>query len=196
MHCQLSINPLKFTVMKKEKRLVGSPVIMAGMRRVVYFLMALCLSVNLHAHEHHTGCSHSHPNESNFTGVLKCSVCSGKGRCFMCMGSGMIYSIMGPTPCPGCFGSGKCGMCGGTGLIVIPENPNPVPVPEPVPTPNPTPDSHACRVCNGTGQKISERWMGSQTSQRKWCSICNKNVLQTHQHVRCDNCNGTGRVKY
>ena len=52
-----------------------------------------------------------------------------------------------------------------------------------------------CRVCNGTGMKISEPWMGSQTSQRIWCSTCGKHVLQTRQHVKCGNCNGTGKVK-
>ena len=203
------------------KRKNGLQVVMArmrlssticAMRRLFYLLIAFSVSVTLQAHSHHHGhsevkghvCSHGEhqhaecslvqPTEGNVTGVLKCSACSGSGRCFMCMGSGIIYSIMGPTYCPGCNGLGKCGMCGGNGLIIIPDNP--VPIPEPVPDPKPTPGSHACRVCNGTGKKISERWMGSQTSERKWCSICNKNVLQTHQHVRCDNCNGTGRVKY
>ena len=122
----------------------------------------------------------------------------------------MIYSFMGMTYCPGCMGTGKCQMCHGVGSIVVSGNTNTgvgsvngqtVVVPVHGNGNNgsnggTSSNSRVCRVCNGIGLKISETWMGSQTSQRKWCSICGKYVLQPHQHVRCDNCNGTGRVKY
>ena len=195
-----------------------------AMRRCVYLLMTLCVCVTLqaHGHHHHEGhvCSHdehshaecSHPQQSNgeFTNVYKCTVCSGSGHCFMCGGAGMIYSFMGMTYCPGCMGTGKCQMCHGAGSIVISGNTNTgvgsvngQTVVVPVhgngnngSSSGTSSSSRVCRVCNGTGLKISEPWMGSQTSQRKWCSTCGKYVLRTHQHVRCDNCNGTGRVKY
>lgn len=46
-----------------------------------------------------------------------------------------------------------------------------------------------CRLCGGTGRKIKEYY---SSGQRKWCSICNREVGTGHQHVTCDLCHGTG----
>ena len=194
------------------------------MRRCVYVLMILCIPMNLLAHDHPDGeghlCSHSehshaecfHPQQSNgdITSVQKCTACSGSGRCLMCMGSGMIYSVMGMTYCPGCMGTGKCLMCHGAGVNVYSGNVNSnvgtingqmVVVPMNGNNNHGSSSGHSnstriCNVCNGTGLKISERWMGSITSQEKWCNICGKFVLFTHKHVRCNYCKGTGKLDY
>lgn len=157
-------------------------------------MMLISLNINAQSdasHIHVCNLEHSHSTETS-----KCTVCNGSGKCFMCQGSGVIYSIMGMTYCPGCTGTGQCGMCHGTGIIVysgntytIPNNSN-----TNTQTKEYQPSNHKCRVCNGTGMKVKETWMGG--SDTKWCGICNKKVYITHQHVRCDNCNGKGYNHY
>lgn len=166
-----------------------------------------------HTGHHHSECSVPQQNNGEHTSVRECGMCNGTGYCFLCGGSGAIFSMAGGMAyCPGCVGSGRCRMCNGAGVNVITTNSNTgvgyfngqmivLPVngsnnSGSVNSNSGYSSSRSCRVCNGTGRKISERWMGSQTSQRKWCGTCNEYVIQTHQHVRCDNCNGTGRVKY
>ena len=51
-----------------------------------------------------------------------------------------------------------------------------------------------CRVCGGTGRKISLVHPGDAT-ETKWCSECNKTVGTGHFHTQCDNCRGTGRIQ-
>lgn len=51
-----------------------------------------------------------------------------------------------------------------------------------------------CRLCNGTGRKISLVHPGDAT-QTKWCSECNKTVGTGHFHTQCDLCRGTGWTK-
>lgn len=53
--------------------------------------------------------------------------------------------------------------------------------------------SRVCSLCHGTGMKITEHY---GAGQRKYCSICGKTVSTGHMHVRCDMCNGTGRLNY
>lgn len=54
-------------------------------------------------------------------------------------------------------------------------------------------NGHTCRLCNGTGKKISEVYMGTFDT-RKWCDICKKEVYITHKHVSCDLCGGDGWI--
>lgn len=53
-------------------------------------------------------------------------------------------------------------------------------------------NGHKCRVCNGTGEIISETWYGSAPD--KWCDRCKKYVYPSHTHKRCDTCGGTGWI--
>lgn len=57
-----------------------------------------------------------------------------------------------------------------------------------------TTSSRVCSLCNGTGLKIKESYVGA--SQRKYCATCGKQVSGGHSHVRCDMCSGTGRLNY
>jgi hypothetical protein len=50
---------------------------------------------------------------------------------------------------------------------------------------------HKCRLCDGTGKKISEPYLGN-TNSTKWCSDCQKTVYVAHSHIRCDLCGGDG----
>ncbi len=47
-----------------------------------------------------------------------------------------------------------------------------------------------CSQCNGTGQVIKS---GTGFGNRKWCSICGKEVADSHYHGTCPGCNGTGK---
>lgn len=132
--------------------------------------------------------------------TLKCSICAGSGSCHFCHGSGGVFTMMGWMTCPGCFGNGKCLGCKGAGFITRVYDPN---VTYDSNSQNTYDDSskeqstrHKCRVCNGTGMKITERWMGSTTSESKWCDICKKKVILTHHHTHCDNCHGKGYAEY
>ena len=53
---------------------------------------------------------------------------------------------------------------------------------------------HLCRLCGGTGRKISQVHPGNST-QTKWCGECNKNVHTGHFHTKCDLCGGSGWIK-
>lgn len=50
---------------------------------------------------------------------------------------------------------------------------------------------HRCNLCNGTGRKVRESWVGDKTST-KWCNECNKSVGMGHSHTKCDLCGGDG----
>ena len=47
-----------------------------------------------------------------------------------------------------------------------------------------------CTACNGTGQVIKST---TGFGNRKWCSICGKEVADSHYHGTCPGCNGTGK---
>ena len=47
-----------------------------------------------------------------------------------------------------------------------------------------------CSQCNGTGQVIKST---TGFGNRKWCSICGKEVADSHYHGTCPGCNGTGK---
>lgn len=158
---------------------------------IICMMMLVCLNINAHSdasHSHACSTEHSHSTETT-----KCTVCNTSGKCFMCHGSGTIYSVMGITYCPICTGTGQCRMCHGTGMIVYLAPPAPAPIIQEK-TKEYQPSNHQCGVCKGSGMKIQEIWMGG--SDTKWCSTCNKKVYITHQHVRCDNCNGKGYNQY
>lgn len=53
---------------------------------------------------------------------------------------------------------------------------------------------HRCRLCNGTGRKISQVHPGNST-QTKWCNECRKRVHTGHFHTNCDLCGGSGWIK-
>lgn len=188
-----------------------------AMKRVICFLMAVNLSMIIYAHNHdekhhdcnsyvciHDGNHHHEERSDSQQNNIPCQPCQGKGICLTCKGAGKLlvpslFSYYEQT-CFICGGTGKCLFCWGTGVYVPAQNSTPIP--NTIPDSNPINGSGTsnnyrnCSVCNGTGQKIKETWMGSGTSNKKWCNICNKSVLQGHQHVRCDNCHGTGKVKY
>ena len=53
---------------------------------------------------------------------------------------------------------------------------------------------HTCGICNGSGRKVYEEWMGS--SRTKWCSECGKDVIVSHHHSQCNHCYGNGYVEW
>ena len=53
---------------------------------------------------------------------------------------------------------------------------------------------HRCRLCNGTGRKISQVHPGNST-QTKWCNECRKRGHTGHFHTNCDLCGGSGWTK-
>lgn len=53
---------------------------------------------------------------------------------------------------------------------------------------------HQCRLCNGTGRKISLIHPANNT-QTKWCTECKKTVGTGHSHTTCDLCGGDGWIE-
>lgn len=54
---------------------------------------------------------------------------------------------------------------------------------------------HQCRLCNGTGRKISEYYWGQSGTETKWCDECHKTVGIAHSHHYCDLCGGDGWIE-
>ena len=129
------------------------------------------------------------------TETIKCSLCSGSGKCRYCGGKGYSGTSTFNTTCFLCKGSGKCNSCDGHGYKEVTVNPN-------------SGDNSGggssggsnnnkgskCVICGGTGEcssgSIGERCFGSGV-----CGYCDGKGVATYNGVKsdCHLCDGTGK---